>query len=774
MSTNDAELKVGVDASGVDLGMRQAANAVQSGVARMQTHVEGLAVAFGRINLVMAGVAAGVTLLVKSGIDAADDMNDLSQKIGIGVDRLAGYKLAAESSGTSLEGMAGAAKKLSVYIAEHGDKLRAAGFTAKDVDGVMRELADRFQRMPDGAQKTAIAMELMGRSGADMIPLLNGGGASLQELIEKGKQLYPVTAEMARQADAFNDQLAQLEASVSGVSIRIGSALLPKLNDLAQFTQRAIDRFGALGGLLVGVLGGGALQAIGVELNETKRAENEVADAFAKLARARSDLSAAEQSGSARASDIKAFKAEVTAAQRELKAAIKERDALVARDAAAVQRPPQPSAKDRGISSLLGGKAPGSDGDGRADKTPSAMGTYEAVLAEQRRALAEGETYRELGRDAERQYWRDILATYRVGAKDEEQIVRKIAALSVSIAQESAAQKRGLKREEIDETERAALAELETDKQAAQHKLNMGALTADQLLQQHARFEERRYEIQASAQAERIAMLQMDPNADPVALQAQQDKLLELTRQYQVKRQQIVHEEAEQGMQVWQDLGNRMSGLWDKGVEAMMNGTLRWRNALRAIGTELVGWFAKTVIKNMVSQWVTGESLKTTATLAGTMTRWAAESWAAAKSVALWAATAIKNIMSSAWEAMAGVIKAWAGTGPWGWAIGLGMGAAAFAGVAALAGNVRSAEGGFDIPAGLNPMTQLHEEEMVLPAHIANPMREMLAGGGGAGQPINVSISAVDARSVKQLFMDHGPALADALRKQSRNFSQGR
>ena len=47
---------------------------------------------------------------------------------------------------------------------------------------------------------------------------------------------------------------------------------------------------------------------------------------------------------------------------------------------------------------------------------------------------------------------------------------------------------------------------------------------------------------------------------------------------------------------------------------------------------------------------------------------------------------------------------------------------------------IPSASGGFDIPKGLNPMTQLHEQEMVLPAHIANPLRDQLAQGPAAGQ----------------------------------------
>jgi hypothetical protein len=57
-----------------------------------------------------------------------------------------------------------------------------------------------------------------------------------------------------------------------------------------------------------------------------------------------------------------------------------------------------------------------------------------------------------------------------------------------------------------------------------------------------------------------------------------------------------------------------------------------------------------------------------------------------------------------------------------------------------------SASQGFDIPAGMNPLTQLHEQEMVLPKALANPLREMLAAGGGGGLTVNVS--AMDTQGV--------------------------
>jgi hypothetical protein len=49
------------------------------------------------------------------------------------------------------------------------------------------------------------------------------------------------------------------------------------------------------------------------------------------------------------------------------------------------------------------------------------------------------------------------------------------------------------------------------------------------------------------------------------------------------------------------------------------------------------------------------------------------------------------------------------------------------AALTAMAAPLLAARGGFDVPSGINPLTQLHEQEMVLPASLANPFRNMLA-----------------------------------------------
>lgn len=83
-----------------------------------------------------------------------------------------------------------------------------------------------------------------------------------------------------------------------------------------------------------------------------------------------------------------------------------------------------------------------------------------------------------------------------------------------------------------------------------------------------------------------------------------------------------------------------------------------------------------------------------------------------------------------------------------------------------------SAAGGYDIPAGMNPITQLHAREMVLPAKQADVIRG-LADGEGLVQrdpEIHVHITAHDTQGVRDLFMNNQPALVEAIKKAHRNF----
>lgn len=253
---------------------RAAFQSVESGLKGLDSYASKLPLLGGA--LATAFGAVSFTGMIKGAIDAADHLNDLSQRIGVGVEQLAGYKYVAEQSGTSLETVAKGFKKLSVYMAEHGGELKKIGINAKDADEGMLQLADVIAGMPEGVQRTALAAKVLGEKlGPDLIPMLNEGGTALKKYLEEGRRLNPITTEMARQADQFNDQMHKLGATVSAVGIRLANDLLPFLNDVVG----ALDKGSQKGGLFVGVL-----DALGTAVRAG------LGQATSPLGRAREDL----------------------------------------------------------------------------------------------------------------------------------------------------------------------------------------------------------------------------------------------------------------------------------------------------------------------------------------------------------------------------------------------------------------------------------------------------------------------------------------------------
>lgn len=223
-----------------------AIESVKRGMKGMETYANKVREALGAIGVTFG--AASAIAFVKGTIDAADGMNDLSQKVGINIKQLAGWTLAANQSGTSMESVAKGIKGLSGFMVEHSDKLRAAGVTATDANGAMIQLADIFKDMPDGVDKTALAVKLFGKAGMDMIPMLNLGSQGLAEAQEKAAAYGKKLAELAPDADRFNDQMEELALQSKVAGMNIAQYFIPGLiglsawlNDVATGGEKALQ-----------------------------------------------------------------------------------------------------------------------------------------------------------------------------------------------------------------------------------------------------------------------------------------------------------------------------------------------------------------------------------------------------------------------------------------------------------------------------------------------------------------------------------------------------
>lgn len=205
-------------------------------------------------------MGAAVSALAKSSINEMDALNKMSQRVGVNVEALSGLKFAAQLADVSTESLGTGLKKLSVNMLDTqagagdareafralGIEVKQADGSLKGADGVMREIADRFSRMEDGAGKTALAVKLFGRAGSDLIPLLNQGAAGLKSAADEADRLgLTVSTKAAKAAEDFNDNLTRLSKGASSLGIAIATEALPAL---VKITDQLRDAATAAGG----------------------------------------------------------------------------------------------------------------------------------------------------------------------------------------------------------------------------------------------------------------------------------------------------------------------------------------------------------------------------------------------------------------------------------------------------------------------------------------------------------------------------------------------
>lgn len=201
------------------------------------------------IGVALAGAATVTAYAIKSAIDRADELSKAGQKIGVSTEALSALEYAARLSDVSLQQLSTGVGKLSqnMVAAVSGNKQLSGAFDAigvsvtdangklRGADDVLLDLADVFKSLPDGADKTALAMQLMGKSGRDMVPLLNGGSEAITAMTDEARTLgLVVGAEFGKQAEGFNDALTTARAGLEGAASTVATQLTPTLLEAAR------------------------------------------------------------------------------------------------------------------------------------------------------------------------------------------------------------------------------------------------------------------------------------------------------------------------------------------------------------------------------------------------------------------------------------------------------------------------------------------------------------------------------------------------------------
>jgi hypothetical protein len=796
---------------------------------------EGIKAIRGALAAVAAVVAGGAmfTKAITQSAELTEESRKLATMLGVTLEAASALRIAISDSELTTDDYTSMVSKLTMKLREGEDRFNELGIKTRGANG---ELLDTeritgnalaaLQNFKEGTDRNLASTELFGKGWDRVNKLLRITPEAMEEARQKAValelQIGPEGAKRLRQYEMAMNDLKDVGEALAN---RIGQALMPVLTDmgnwLAGMGPAAVTVLrGALGGLLTMVY---AVQnGIVVMVRLVSAALYTVIEPLAAIAEA--SALAVTGNFAAAGARLKQIPENISARWKEEFDEILKSGDLTRERIAALFDP----AAEQGASQ--GGAKAGKAFTPKKDTDKSRMSGWEAELAAQRDAydkqMLEQGSFQQFTLAMERDFWKRILDTVAMTAEERvaaskkyysaERELRKVAFEAeiaelkerlerhkqgsierVRLAGESAArigekygleskeykqalgemskmaEERGKQRQQLEEmalerTKEAKVSVIELERQALDDAEKLGIVSTKNKLARLKELKELEFQIELQALTDTAAIYEMDA----IAYQQHLDKLAKLKETHAAGVRKLdgqVALESKKSFDTWFDpIGNGFQKLMD----GMIQGTQTWHGAIRktllAVGAEFLSLGVKLAVN-----WVKTELLKTQATVAGTAARTAAETAGAGQSVLVAAWTAIKTIGIKAWEAAASVYAAIASIPVVGPFLAPAMAVAAAGTVMSFVGRIASAEGGFDVPRGLNPVTQLHEKEMVLPAHLAETVRAMAgaAGSGAGGGDIYLNVNAVDGASVRRLFMDHGSALSDALRRQARNFT---
>lgn len=703
-----------------------------------------------------------------------------------------------------------AISKITKALVDDESKFKDLGVATRDTNGQFRNSLDimldvntKLLKFKEGTDRNIEGVKIFGKAWNDVSPLLKLNNELMEESREKAESLgLAMTQEGAQSVMKYRAAMNDVGDVFLGIKNAIAQAVMPSLTWLGNWFSSIGPSLVQIFKFSLGILMN-AFDALGIVVRIVWETINAMVISVTEPVRALGTALYKLVTG-----DFKGAAQELVnipnviasawegAGRRINKSIFESADASRARFGAGTAMTNKEGARGDGSTGGKQAAAP-------AAKETNRMTEWEAALSEkklklQEEALAEG-SFREMSKAQELAYWREVMglrdlneketialrkktsdislqihkdefAVYLEGLKVQSEAAQKDQATRVLIAEEAytaIASKYGLETKEaknaygeilkerralaeqskdienlrMEAKRNLALAEIESERANAQFKLDQGLITKDQMLIQEQQFEQQLFELRAQALEQRKLLI--DPTRDPVEYEKILLQIQELEIRHNARLQEIRMAQQAETLKPFQSIFATMeSGL---------------QNVMKTMLTNWKGFGS--AIKNMAKE--TGMAIIQEMVLKPLQQRIMA--FARERIMAL------AGIQMESAKAGAGAASSQAGIPIIGPILAMAAMAAIIGSVGGLASKVPSASGGFDIPRYSNPLTQLHEQEMVLPKDIANPLREGIAGGGaGMRGGDTYNITALDARSFGQYLKDNAGALSDAMRLANR------
>lgn len=204
-----------------------------------------------------AAVLAPVAGIFKETIGHFDEINKASDRLGATTEAVSGLGYAAEQSGSNLEELEMSAKFLQKNLSdaangskEVNDKFRQLGISANQLadlplDEQFIAVADAISQVQSPADRTALALDLLGRTGTRMLPLLRSRAGGLKELLEEAQAVGAVISkEDADRATQAGDAISAALTGIKNAIRAVGAAFLPEIQTIKEFTGIIIEGAG--------------------------------------------------------------------------------------------------------------------------------------------------------------------------------------------------------------------------------------------------------------------------------------------------------------------------------------------------------------------------------------------------------------------------------------------------------------------------------------------------------------------------------------------------
>lgn len=191
-----------------------------------------------------APLAAGVNEFLTSG----DKFDKIAARTGFAVEDLSRLGFAAGQTGTDVEtlekGLFGVQRfmlALRQGSKTAADSLKLLGLNATDLQNAtqidrLKMFADGLAKIEDAGLRGALAQQMFGRAGRQLLPLLQGGSAGIEEYFKQADKLgITMSTDDATAAAFLADRIDELKTIFKGAAIQVGAALAPELTKLAKF-----------------------------------------------------------------------------------------------------------------------------------------------------------------------------------------------------------------------------------------------------------------------------------------------------------------------------------------------------------------------------------------------------------------------------------------------------------------------------------------------------------------------------------------------------------